>query len=138
LSARFLDDFAKKKEKTLSELRSTARKVVMLLIRRHATQRSNLVKPRLLVWARESAGFSTLAQVAHKTKVSEDDLKAWESGEKLPSVAQLRKLGKVYKRPIAVFFLSEPPRGFSPQREFRRLPRLLPGESSPELLLALR
>jgi Zn-dependent peptidase ImmA (M78 family) len=97
-----------------------------------------LVKPRLLVWARESAGFSTLAQVAQKTKLSEEDLEAWESGQKLPSVAQLRKLGSVYKRPIAVFFLAEPPRGFSPQREFRRLPGLLPGEASPELLLALR
>ena len=97
-----------------------------------------LVKPQLLVWARESAGFSTLAEVARKTKLSEEDLKAWESGESLPSVAQLRKLGNVYKRPIAVFFLAEPPRGFSPQREFRRLPGLLPGEASPELLLALR
>ena len=97
-----------------------------------------LVKPQLLVWARESAGFSNLAQVARKTKLSGDDLKAWESGERLPSLAQLRKLGNVYKRPIAVFFLAEPPRGFSPQREFRRLPGLLPGAASPELLLALR
>jgi Zn-dependent peptidase ImmA (M78 family) len=79
-----------------------------------------------------------LAEVADKTKFDEDDLKAWESGNNLPTIAQLRKLAGVYKRPIAVFFLAEPPRGFAPQREFRRLPGLLPGKESPELLLALR
>lgn len=98
-----------------------------------------LVKPKLLVWARESAGLS-LAQAAERTKVDVARLKAWESedAEDTPSIAQLRKLGDVYKRPIAVFFLSEPPQGFAPQREFRRLAGVLPGQESPELLLALR
>lgn len=98
-----------------------------------------LVKPKLLVWARESAGLS-LAQAAERTKFEVETLTAWESedSDETPSIAQLRKLGEAYKRPIAVFFLSEPPQGFAPQREFRRLAGVLPGKESPELLLALR
>lgn len=65
-------------------------------------------------------------------------LEEWENGHVAPSVAELRKLGEFYKRPIAVFFLAEPPRRFDAQREFRRLPGIVPGTASPELLLALR
>lgn len=98
-----------------------------------------LVKPKLLVWARESTGLS-LAQAAERTKFEVETLKAWESEDsgETPSIAQLRKLGEAYKRPIAVFFLSEPPQGFAAHREFRRLAGILPGKESPELLLALR
>lgn len=98
-----------------------------------------LVKPKLLVWARESAGLS-LAQAAERTKFDPESLKAWESedDESTPSISQLRKLGEVYKRPIAVFFFAEPPQGFAPQREFRRLAGQIPGKESPELLQALR
>jgi DNA-binding transcriptional regulator YiaG len=64
-------------------------------------------------------------------------LSKWEEGEALPSIPQLRKLGEIYKRPLAVFFLSEPPPGFDPQREFRRLPGVTPQNESPELRLAL-
>jgi Zn-dependent peptidase ImmA (M78 family) len=98
-----------------------------------------LVKPKLLVWARESAGLS-LSQAAERTKFEVGTLKSWETkdDEATPSIAQLRKLGEVYKRPIAVFFLAEPPQGFAAHREFRRLAGILPGKESPELLLALR
>lgn len=98
-----------------------------------------LVKPKLLVWARESAGLS-LVHAAERTKFEIETLKAWESedSDETPSIAQLRKLGEAYKRPIAVFFLAEPPQGFAPQREFRRLAGVLPGTESPEWLLALR
>lgn len=98
-----------------------------------------LVKPKLLAWARESAGLS-LDQAAERTKFDLQTLEAWESesAESAPTIAQLRKLGEAYKRPIAVFFLSEPPQGFAAHREFRRLAGILPGKESPELLLALR
>ncbi len=35
-----------------------------------------------------------------------------EVGEVVPTIAQLRKAAEVYKRSLAVFFLSEPPEGF--------------------------
>src|SRR6266481_1375701 len=96
-----------------------------------------LVQPSLLVWARQSAGFD-LSEAAGEAKVDTEVLRQWEEGEGLPSIPQLRKLGDIYKRPLAVFFLSEPPQGFDPQREFRRLPGVTPQNESPELRLALR
>jgi Zn-dependent peptidase ImmA (M78 family)/DNA-binding XRE family transcriptional regulator len=96
-----------------------------------------LVKPALLVWARERAGLP-LEDAAAKLDVEADQLQRWEQGTDRPSIAQLRKIGEVYKRPLAVFFLSEPPEGFDPQNEFRRLAGVTPQTESPELRLALR
>ncbi|HYG24680.1 MAG TPA: XRE family transcriptional regulator [Verrucomicrobiae bacterium] len=96
-----------------------------------------LVKPALLVWARERAGFA-IEDAATKADIGVETLRAWEAGESQPSIPQLRKLGEIYKRPLAVFFLSEPPKDFDAQREFRRLPGLLPQKETPELRLALR
>ena len=96
-----------------------------------------LIKPTLLVWARESAGLS-ISEAAKKAALKAERLEEWELGKGRPTVPQLRKLGEVYKRPLAVFFLSDPPKGFDPQREFRRLPGVTPENESPELRLALR
>src|SRR5436190_2941328 len=96
-----------------------------------------LVKPALLIWARERAGLP-LEDAAAKANVEVERLREWEQGQDRPSIPLLRKLGEVYKRPIAVFFLPEPPQGFDPQREFRRLPGLTPQKESPEFRLALR
>ena len=96
-----------------------------------------LVKPELLVWARESVHLH-LDYVAAKTKLDQSVLENWEAGEGHPSIAQLRKLGEIYKRPIAVFFLQEIPKNFAPQKEFRRIAGIEPGKESPELLSVLR
>jgi len=96
-----------------------------------------LVQPSLLVWARETAGFR-IEDVAKKAQVELETVREWERGAQNPSIAQLRRLGAVYKRPLGVFFLQEPPKGFDPQREFRRLPGLSPERESSELRLALR
>lgn len=97
-----------------------------------------LVKPELLVWARESAGYASFELAAEAMDIHPLTLEEWEKGHVSPSIAELRRLGEFYKRPIAVFFLAEPPRRFDAQREFRRLPGIVPGTASPELLLALR
>jgi Zn-dependent peptidase ImmA (M78 family)/transcriptional regulator with XRE-family HTH domain len=96
-----------------------------------------LVRPALLIWAREKAGFK-IQDAAAKADVEIETLRSWERGESLPTISQLRKLGEVYKRPIAVFFLPSPPTDFDAQREFRRLPGLTPEKESPQLRLALR
>jgi Zn-dependent peptidase ImmA (M78 family)/DNA-binding XRE family transcriptional regulator len=80
-----------------------------------------LVDPKLLVWARESAQLDR-EQVASSLKVDENRVTSWETGEDRPSIAQLRKLADAYHRPVAVFFLPEPPRDFNPLRDFRRVP----------------
>jgi Zn-dependent peptidase ImmA (M78 family) len=61
--------------------------------------------------------------------VRPDALEAWEAGEDAPSIPQLRKLAEVYKRPLVVFYLPEPPRDFDALRDFRRLPADVPDES---------
>lgn len=95
-----------------------------------------LVKPELLVWAREDAGYSQ-ADAARKVQVKPDRLIAWETGAAKPSIAQLRKLAGIYKRPLAVFYLSEPPKKFQAMHDFRRLPSEA-GAESPELRYQIR
>ncbi|MEV7400137.1 ImmA/IrrE family metallo-endopeptidase [Streptomyces sp. NPDC091267] len=91
-----------------------------------------LVEPTVLRWARESIGLSQLA-AARKIKVPDHRVSAWESGDSRPTVAQLRRAADVYKRPIAVFFLTEPPTTFDTLRDFRRVEDADQAEWSPEL-----
>lgn len=77
-----------------------------------------LVTPALVRWARTTAGFD-VAAAAKKLKVAPATLESWESGSKPPSLAQLRKMATLYKRPLAVFYLPDAPQGFTPLRDFR-------------------
>jgi Zn-dependent peptidase ImmA (M78 family)/transcriptional regulator with XRE-family HTH domain len=77
-----------------------------------------LANPALLVWARESASLTQEA-IAKKIGVKVDRIRSWEAGEDRPSVAQLRNLAAATKRPLAVFYLSEPPRTFDALHDFR-------------------
>lgn len=96
-----------------------------------------MVKPELLVWARESAGLSQ-AVAAKKAQVKTERLASWERGENRPTINQLRKLGNAYKRPIAVFYLPKPPKDFQAMRDFRRLPGQVAGVETPALRLEIR
>lgn len=97
------------------------------------------VKPELLVWARESAGFSQ-AEAAKKAAVGLESLVDWESSgsEAAPSIPQLRKLAALYKRPLAVLYLSEPPTKFMALKDFRRLPGGGIPDVPPEVVLESR
>jgi len=78
----------------------------------------------MLAWARKSLGMG-VAEAAHKIggkSFKPERIEAWENGEAQPTVNQLRKAAKVYKRPLATFFLSEFPTDFTIPRDFRRLP----------------
>ncbi len=94
-----------------------------------------LVKRELLRWARDESGL-TVEAAARKAKASPERLESWEEGKARPTVAQLRKLAKAYRRPLAVFYLPEPPAPLPTPRDFRRPPTALP--LSPELRLAHR
>jgi Zn-dependent peptidase ImmA (M78 family) len=96
-----------------------------------------LVKGALLQWARESAGF-TVALAAKRAQIKPEALALWETDLGHPSVPQLRRLANVYKRPIAVFYLPAPPKGFDVMHDFRRLPGEVAGTQSPELRRAIR
>lgn len=90
------------------------------------------VESSVLRWARESCGLTEVA-AARKLGLPDDRVAAWEVGEVVPTIAQLRKAAEVYKRSLAVFFLSEPPEGFDTLRDFRRLDGAASGQWTPGL-----
>src|ERR1022692_927857 len=96
-----------------------------------------IINPALLVWARKTAGL-TESETASKIKADIKRIQSWEVGETRPSVSQLRRLAEIYKRPLAVFFLAEPPKGFEAMHDFRRLPEEFLGRESPDLRLEIR
>jgi Zn-dependent peptidase ImmA (M78 family)/DNA-binding XRE family transcriptional regulator len=77
-----------------------------------------LANPALLIWARESASLTQEA-IAKKIGVKVDRIRAWEAGDENPSIAQLRNFAAATKRPLAVFYLSTPPRTFDVLHDFR-------------------
>jgi len=95
------------------------------------------VKPELLVWARESAGY-TPEEAAKKLNVSTGRLLAWESGEDPPTLTQLRNMTRVYRRPLSVFYLQQVPTTFMAMHDFRRLPGDGQRRTSPGLTLEVR
>ena len=88
-------------------------------------------------WARKKSGYSP-EDAAKKIGRPPDEIRAWESGKLRPTLAQAHKASEVYKRPLAVFFLPEPPKDFDTLRDFRRLPEGIPEEYSPELSFMIR
>lgn len=84
------------------------------------------VEISVLRWARESSGLTQIA-AARKIGLPDGRVTAWESGEAVPTIAQLRKAAEVYKRSLAVFFLSEPPVSRQRQRSTPASRRRLPG-----------
>lgn len=77
------------------------------------------ITPNVLKWARESAKMSEEIAAA-KVPVKAEKLKEWESGVSFPTIKQAQLLAKVYKRPFALFFLSEIPTDFQPLQDFRK------------------
>ncbi len=95
------------------------------------------VKAELLIWARESAGFS-IDDAAKKTQIKPGRLVSWEEGDTQPTIVQLRKLAQIYKRPLAVFYLSAPPKIFDALHDFRHLPDKVQRKESTHLKLEIR
>ncbi|MBW8016023.1 MAG: ImmA/IrrE family metallo-endopeptidase [Planctomycetes bacterium] len=95
------------------------------------------ITPDVMEWARKSCGYC-LDDAASKIGRSVEEVSAWESGELQPTIPQARKASEVYKRPLAVFFLPEPPEDFQTLRDFRRLPSDYSSEFSPHLNFLVR
>lgn len=95
------------------------------------------IKPELLVWARESAGYS-VDEIAQKLKKEPVDILAWESGEEEPFMGQLRNLATIYKRSISDFYLPTPPAEKPIPHDFRRSPGEVALVYSPSLRRQLR
>ena len=82
------------------------------------------VSPAVLKWAREAAGW-TVKETAKKVGVGVEIVQRWESGEAAISLPVLEKLAGYFKRPLAAFFLPEPP----PEPRLPSDFRVFPGES---------
>lgn len=95
------------------------------------------INPALLVWARTSAGLDEPV-AAKRLKISPDRLVAWEQGLARPTIPQLRKLAELYRRPLAVFYLPEPPRMFEAMHDFRQLAGTERARPSPALHFEIR
>jgi Zn-dependent peptidase ImmA (M78 family)/DNA-binding XRE family transcriptional regulator len=95
------------------------------------------IDPRVLRWARETIGMG-MGDIAKRLKVTEDVVSKWESGQKRPTLIQAEKLANVYKRPLAAFFLPEPPVELPLPKDFRTLPEGKRKPFSTKTLLAIR
>lgn len=87
------------------------------------------VRPEMLRWARERAGFDvpTLARrFPH--------LQAWESGEAYPTLKQLEGFAKSTHAPIGYLFLQKPPVEHIPIPDFRTVRDAHVEHPSPDLL----
>jgi Zn-dependent peptidase ImmA (M78 family) len=97
-----------------------------------------MINPELLKWAREASAL-TLSVAAEKIKVKLELLEEWEKGLSLPTFKQLLTIAKVYKRPLPVFYLSEPPKNFQVLHDYRKLPDTIPSlNESPQLNFEIR
>lgn len=92
--------------------------------------------PRMIVWAREQSGYD-IERVARRLQVNPDRVSAWEQGL-APTVRQLMKLAEFLRRPLSLFYQSEPPQVRPLAAEYRRLPGVAPGSESPEFRRAVR
>ncbi len=96
------------------------------------------ISPTVLEWARNAMGYS-VEETASKIGVNADKYKSWESGDNKPTYKQLENLAeKVYKRPVAILLMSNPPKETTIQKDFRNLSNSEIKILSPELRLALR
>ena len=74
----------------------------------------------ILTWARKTAGYD-IAGASHRLAITAERLTDWEAGKSFPTITQLRNLAKLYKRPLAVLLLPEPPTEFSVLKDYRKL-----------------
>lgn len=85
------------------------------------------VSPRVLTWARETAGL-TREEAARKLQIGSaggllpvDRLAALEAGATQPTGPLLSRMAKSYRRPLIAFYLDEPPRPSEVGTDFRTL-----------------
>ena len=90
------------------------------------------VNPKILRWARETAGLS-LEEAVRKLSIRDargvkavDRLAALESGAAEPTRPTLVKMASQYRRPLLTFYMSEPPRIADREAYYRTLPAHTP------------
>lgn len=87
--------------------------------------RTEHINPKILTWARETAGLS-MAEAAVKLGLKDTDrasavekLLAIESGERGPGQGVLEKAATAYRRPLVAFYMAAPPMRGERGEDFR-------------------
>lgn len=94
------------------------------------------VNPKVLTWAICTSGWKTI-DLAGRLRVEESTFDKWMSGEARPSVGQLELLAEAIRRPMALFFLPEPPKEKPLPKDYRTISSGT-GEFDRFTLLAIR
>jgi transcriptional regulator with XRE-family HTH domain len=92
----------------------------------------------MLIWARVESGLDQKSVSERLGLKDPERLEAWETSRQKPTLREAEKLATIYKRPLGIFFLLQPPATTILAAEYRRLPGVKPGNESPALRLALR
>jgi len=66
------------------------------------------INPGVFSWARDSAGY-TVEEIAKKIGCNPNAVAQWESGDGYPTLVQAKKAAHVFGRPVATFYLKQPP-----------------------------
>lgn len=96
------------------------------------------IAPSVLIWAREQVHL-TVEEAAAALKIDREQLSAWERGDAVPTLSQIAKLARLYRRPQVVLLFPEPPPKDRLPNDFRL--RTVDGKPlvmSRELLIAVR
>ena len=79
-----------------------------------------LINPEVLKWVREKRiELLELDFVANKLNIDRERLVAWENGTDQPTFAQLKRIAKLYKTHISIFYLPKTPSGFHRPVDYR-------------------
>lgn len=87
------------------------------------------IRPELLSWARERAGFDVDSLVGRFPK-----LPAWEQGTAQPTLKQIERFASATHTPVGFLFLQEPPVESIPIPDFRTFRNKRISRPSPDLL----
>ncbi|RZN14977.1 MAG: ImmA/IrrE family metallo-endopeptidase [Methanosarcinales archaeon] len=79
------------------------------------------IESEVFKWLKDSSGWNN-EELAKRLKTSVETIKKFETGEKDPSLRQLRELSTIFKRPIASFFLSKPKLEKPKPKDYRLIP----------------
>ena len=81
------------------------------------------ITPEILKSVREKRLKLEIDYAAKKLNVKPEQLAAWEIGMDQPTFSQLKKIAKLYKTHVSIFYLPEPPVSFEYPADHRRFPR---------------
>lgn len=95
------------------------------------------LSPATLAWARVSSGFE-VDEIARSVGVSIERYSEWEAGQDRPTFRQLLKIANKVKRPIALFYLHQPPPEPLMPTDFRIVGGIKQSKYSPELRIEIR